>query len=63
MQIIQIVISPNGDTRVSTHGYRGSQCKEASRELEQALGLVVSDLPTVDMYSDISPTVQQEEGP
>jgi len=37
-QTIEILITPEGSSRVETKGYSGSTCREASRFLEQALG-------------------------
>ena len=35
---IEIIVAPNGQTRVETKGFVGSECREASRFLEKALG-------------------------
>ena len=35
---IEIIVSRTGQTQVHTRGYSGSNCREASRFLEQALG-------------------------
>ena len=37
-QFIEIVISPQGETRSQTKGFTGSSCRQASQFLEQALG-------------------------
>ena len=38
MKTIEITVTPDGQTRVETKGFVGSDCREASRFLEQALG-------------------------
>lgn len=38
MKTIEITVAPDGQTRVETKGFVGSDCREASRFLEQALG-------------------------
>jgi hypothetical protein len=38
MKIIEIVVSPTGETRLETKGFSGSSCRDASRLLEAALG-------------------------
>ncbi len=38
MQMIQIVISPNGDTRVSTHGYRALNAKKLAESWNKLSG-------------------------
>ena len=35
---IEIVVAPNGQTRVETKGFSGSECRQASEFIEQALG-------------------------
>jgi hypothetical protein len=35
---IEIVVAPNGQTRVETKGFSGSECCQASQFIEQALG-------------------------
>jgi hypothetical protein len=47
---IEIIVSPTGHTRITTRGYSGTSCKEATRELERSLGLVQSDTATPEMY-------------
>jgi len=37
-QRIEIVVSPNGQVRIETKGFAGSECRQASRFVEQALG-------------------------
>ncbi len=50
MKIIEITIDPKGQTIVQTKGFAGSSCREASKALEQALGLAESDRPTPELY-------------
>ena len=33
---------------MQTHGYEGQACKDATKALEQGLGIVLSDRPTFD---------------
>ena len=35
---IEIIISPAGQTRIETRGFRGEECRDASRFIERALG-------------------------
>ena len=57
-RIIEITVSPTGETRLQTHGYLGSDCLQASQYLEQALGLATSDRKTEAFYDSV-PTQQQ----
>ena len=47
---IEVTIRPTGETVVQTKGFTGSTCREASRALERALGIVQSDTPTAELY-------------
>ena len=49
-QTIEIIVSPNGQTRMETKGFVGSQCLEASRFLETALGKTTSESRTSEFY-------------
>ena len=35
---IEIVVAPDGSTRIETKGFVGSECRDASRFIESALG-------------------------
>jgi hypothetical protein len=35
---IEITVSPEGATTIKTSGFTGSSCRDATRELERALG-------------------------
>ena len=54
MHIIEIVVSPKGETTVQTKGYFGSDCLQASKFLEQALGTTVIDQKTSEFYQPAS---------
>jgi hypothetical protein len=49
-QTIEIIVSPTGETTVQTKGFSGSTCRDASKALERALGIVQSDTPTAEMH-------------
>ena len=36
---IEITVSPEGATSIKTTGFTGSSCKDATRDLENALGV------------------------
>lgn len=50
MKTIEITIDTKGEISVQTKGFSGASCKEASKALEEALGIVRSDTPTAEMY-------------
>ena len=47
---IEVVISPKGEITVQTKGYSGSDCLQASRLLEEALGIKTTDAKTAEFY-------------
>jgi hypothetical protein len=42
-KIIEIIVAPNGSTKVETKGFIGSECRDASRFLEVALGTATDE--------------------
>ncbi len=50
MKIIEIVISPTGQTRLETKGFEGATCADASRFVEQALGQRTAEQRTAEFY-------------
>jgi hypothetical protein len=52
VKIIEIVVDPKGGIKVQTKGYRGSECREASRFIEQALGAKLAETPTPEFYQE-----------
>jgi hypothetical protein len=57
-RIIEVVVSPTGETTVQTKGYSGSACLGASAWLEKALGIATADKKTGEYYT--TPLNQQE---
>lgn len=49
-KIIEIIVSPAGQSTVQTHGFAGSSCQEAGRFLEQALGKRTSEQLTAEYH-------------
>ena len=61
-RIIEVIVSPTGETTVQTRGYAGADCIQASRFLEQALGTVAAEQKTSEFYAQVEaeqPNVQQ----
>lgn len=59
-RIIEVVVSPLGDTTIQTRGYTGGDCLAASEFLEQALGVATSDRKTGEFYTE-QPAEQRVE--
>ena len=47
---ITIEISTDGQVKITTEGFTGIACKDATKTLEQALGAVTSDTPTREAH-------------
>ena len=49
-RIIEIIVQPNGQTRIETKGFAGSTCRDASRFVEEALGKQTGEQLTGEFY-------------
>ena len=50
MKVIEITVDPKGQAKVETKGFSGSECLEASRFLEHALGQRTDEKLTAEFY-------------
>ena len=50
-RIIEVLVSPAGETTIQTKGYAGADCLQASKFLEQALGVVAAEQKTTEFYN------------
>ena len=59
--VIEVVVSPKGETTVQTKGYAGSGCLQASKFLEDALGVAAADTKTAEFFqtTEVQQHVQQ----
>jgi hypothetical protein len=60
-QIIEVIVSPDGQTKIETKGFQGSACRDASRFIEQALGQQTSEQLTAEFHQ-AQPTQQIARG-
>ncbi|PQO46065.1 DUF2997 domain-containing protein [Blastopirellula marina] len=51
MKVIEIIVSPTGQTKLETRGFKGAECRDASRFLETALGQTTSESLTAEYHS------------
>jgi Protein of unknown function (DUF2997) len=49
-RIIEVTVSPRGETTVQTKGYDGGDCLQGARFLEQALGVTTAERKTAEFY-------------
>ena len=61
MKIIEIVVSPTGQTQVETKGFSGSECRDASRFIEEALGKHTGEKLTGEFYAETSVRQQNQQ--
>ena len=54
MKTIEIIVTPDGQTRIETKGFPGNDCRIASQFLEQALGQRTQELMTPEFYNTSS---------
>ena len=47
---IEIIVSATGEATVQTRGFSGPSCRQASRFIEQALGVPTAERPTAEFY-------------
>ena len=47
---IEIIITSTGETTVTTKGFTGSSCRDASKFIEQALGQKTGERLTTEFY-------------
>jgi hypothetical protein len=60
MRIIEIIVSPKGETTVQTKGYSGSDCLAASKFVELALGTALADRKTSEYYQTAVNTTSEQ---
>ncbi len=61
-KVIEIVVQTNGKSVVQTKGFTGSECQQASRFIEQALGKRESEQLTSEFYTTARNNIRVEQG-
>jgi hypothetical protein len=59
---IEITVSPEGATSIKTAGFTGSSCKDATRELERALGVSGRESLLPEFYGQTRTSQQIQQG-
>lgn len=62
MTIIEILISPTGQSTVTTKGFVGSFCRDASKFIERALGQRIGEQVTAEFHQAQPIQQQQQQG-
>ena len=50
MKVIEVTVTPAGETKVETKGFTGGACRDASRFVEVALGARAAEALTPEFY-------------
>jgi hypothetical protein len=59
---IEVTISPEGVTSIKTAGFMGSSCKDATRDLETALGVASRETLLPEFYAQAQSGEQLRQG-
>ena len=59
---IQITVTPDGSVSIKTTGFTGSSCREATRELERALGMSGRESLLPEFFNQNSTGEQLRQG-
>ena len=60
-RVIEVTVSPRGEVTVQTKGYAGGDCLQASKSLEQALGVATADHKTPEYFHTTEATQQIQQ--
>jgi hypothetical protein len=60
-RVIEVTVSPTGETTVQTKGFGGNDCFQASKFLEEALGIKTSDRLTSEFYAGLIRNVELQQ--
>jgi hypothetical protein len=59
---ITITVSPDGSVSIKTAGFTGSSCRDATRDLERALGVAGRETLLSEFYGQTSTGEQLRQG-
>ncbi len=59
---IEITVSPEGAVSIKTAGFTGSSCKDATRDLEAALGVASRETLLPEFYAHAQSGEQLRQG-
>ena len=59
---ITITVSPEGSVSIKTSGFTGSSCKDATRDIERALGVAGRETLLPEFYNQTSTGEQLRQG-
>ena len=59
---IEITVTPEGAVSLKTTGFQGSSCRDATRELERALGVTDKETLLPEFHSRAQASAQLRQG-
>jgi len=59
MKTIEVIVSPDGSPKVETHGFVGSNCRQASGFLQSALGQTLKETKKAEFFQQNAGQEQQ----
>jgi len=59
---IEIIVSSNGETQIDAVGFKGADCEQATRFLEEALGVVSNRMKKPEYHQSRLTRLQQRAG-
>ena len=62
-RMIEVIVSPTGETNVETKGFAGSSCRDASRFVEEALGKRIGEQLTSEFHQTTAQRQSAQERP
>ena len=61
MKTIEIIVTPKGETTVTTKGFAGASCREASKFVEEALGQRSGETLTAEFHQTTEQRVSNQQ--
>ncbi len=52
MKKIKVIVDKEGNTEIKAEGFTSTACKDATKQLEKALGVVTKDSNTQEFYNE-----------
>jgi hypothetical protein len=59
-KIIEVIVTPEGQSTVQTKGFIGGECREASQFIEQALGQRTGETLTAEFHQSQAAQAREE---
>ncbi len=62
LKTIEIIVAPNGQSKVETKGFTGSECRDASRFVELAIGQQTNEILKSEFHQTATAQQQVQQG-